>query len=224
MKIRNGYVSNSSSSSFLVSGIDLKKTLELNKNNNEMFIEGCEYNWDDDSFTIGELVTSMLGQIEEYNNDKRIIEFIESKIYDTCSQFYESLIPDQDCNTFHWDDTPANKMYEKYYLEKDFDITDDIKNLIKEKFARDYDKHYYFYLDWDTNELDKNINDKINELTNKLYTQTFKNKECYIFSYGDNHGIESGSLGAVMEYGFLGKKYLNTYLKSNFDIYQNNEH
>lgn len=229
MKIRANYVSNSSSSSFIIAGKDIKKTLEANINDTTV-CPHVEYYDDIPGMTYGDVNKNILGQINK-STEERVKNLIYYLIYKVVEDFREftfyRIIPNKKCNSFDWNFTPESEYYNKYDKGGKFDITEEMADYIKNGMKKYYKKtkktNEMDY--WDINEYCPKIDEMIKNLADKIFND-FKAKypEMYAVSYGDNHGECTGQMGCFVESEYLGHNTISGILNVNWDVFVNSEH
>lgn len=209
MKIRNNYVSNSSSSSFIIIGNNVIEILEKNINNNEKIYSG--------EFTYGEVNKEILRQCKYESNENKIKDFIYEMIYNLKESYITYIYESEFNQSNHY-------FHSEYNFIEDFTLTDKMKSIIYETMKNNKkdkeDELYYFCLNYGE-EYDKEEKELIDKIYNDLIAN---NKEVYTVSFGDNHGNCNGSIGEYVEHEYLGEKIINSCLNSNFKIYQVSEH
>ena len=226
MKIRNGYVSNSSSSSFVICGKNIKQILvnaiaNIQETINFDFWEDCNV------FTLKEINEEILRQIKlsNANSVKNVINgLITNSQLEYQNKIFWQKISKKRCNIYYDFNFPESEYYDKVIKNTMFELNGDEKTLIEKSMLDIYHKtnsvdSWSYYIR--SNELDKLI-EKHSEL---IYEQLTKNgNEIYVVSFGDNHGACTGALGWFVESEYLGQKTMNSYLNANFEIYHLNEH
>lgn len=229
MKVRNGFVSNSSSSSFIICGQNVLESLKSGFNDNELVYTNDEW-YKNDSTTFGMVNTEIYDQCKN-SNEEAIKSCIDGKLYESIGNFrikciYEKGIKDR-CYAYDWDDVREDEWYDKYNVGTIFELTDQIKTAIIKIIDDIYNKTHskqewdYYIDDCDYPELRK----MIDQLIDNIYDNLIKNyREVYVVSFGDNHGVCSGPMGSYVEYTYLGKKQINTHLKTDFKIFHLCEH
>ena len=222
MKMRNGFVSNSSSSSFIIAGNSVMDTFKCHVNDNEVI----KTKYYDDEFTTGDIIKEMISQCENSNAD-HVKGVISGLIYQAASSYREKVfhnITKKRVVCYDWDDVPEDKWYEKYHKGTLFDINEKIRKLIRNGIKDIFEKtksteSWDYYKVIDNEEYEKLSDEIVNEIYNKI---TSENKEVYAVSFGDNHGACSGAMGWFVEDQYLGEKTINNSLNTNFQIYHYN--
>lgn len=229
MKIRSNFVSNSSSSSFIIAGKNIIETLKKFINDNTLCPEDEFYD-DMPNMTYGDVNKNLLDQIKE-SDDEMIKHFIYYSIYNVIEDFrkyaFYKMIPNTVCYCYDWDDVPENMFYDKYDKGKEFDITEEIRKYIQNCMKKYYKKT------GKTEEMDywciekycPKIDEMIKELVEKIFNEfKLKYNEIYVVSYGDNHGKCTGQMGHFVEHTYLGSNLVNNCFNVNWNIYCNSEH
>lgn len=224
MKARNGYVSNSSSSSFIIAGNGVMDVFNQHLNDGKIL----KTKYYDDEFTIGDITKEMISQCKE-SNETHVKGIISGLIYQSASSYKEKIfhnITKKRSVCYDWDDVPEDKWYEKYHKGTLFDINNKIKKMISNGVKDIFDKTkstecWDYYKVIDSEEYENLSNELVDEIYNKMVSE---NKEIYAVSFGDNHGACSGAMGWFVEDQYLGEKAMNNYLKTNFKIYHLNCH
>lgn len=225
MKIRTGYVSNSSSSSFIICGNGVKQILMNSLNNQDTM---CSDYWGDSTYyTVGEINKEILEQCEKSDN-KMVKNVIDSILYRSISSYQDKIfwekISKKECNMF-WGMTPESKTYDLNIKGSFFDLSDEAKEVIEKSMMKIYKKtkseSHWDYYRMDSDELNAIIEKQVESIYNSMKES---GKEVYAVSFGDNHGECTGALGWLVESEYLGNKEINLYLNSNFEIYQSDEH
>lgn len=217
MKIRTNYISNSSSSSFLIYGENLLQTL-INSLMSEQSICAFDYWGSSYCFTIKELNEEIINQCENVSEDD-IKTFIRHKFYESieCFKekiFYEQINPKR--NLFI-----ANSSYEEDLFSLNDELKQEIKNAMLHLYQSIKSDNIYDYYTLQSDKFDKLIDFHVNDIYNKLNKN---NNELYIVSFGDNHGNCTGNKGYFVESEYLGNKEINLYLDEKINIIQLNEH
>lgn len=225
MKIRTGYVSNSSSSSFIICGNGVKQILMNSLNNQDTM---CSDYWEDSTYyTVGEINKEILEQCEKSDNEK-VKNVIDSILYRSISSYQDKIfwekISKKECNMF-WGMTPESKIYDLTIKGSFFDLSDEAKEVIEKSMMKIYKKtkseSHWDYYRIDSDELNATIEKQVESIYNSMKEN---GKEVYAVSFGDNHGECTGALGWLVESEYLGNKEINLYLNSDFEIYKSNEH
>ena len=171
MKIRNGFVSNSSSSSFLIS---LSKIPENNIEVHKLFFQDLDYDkdiiGDDRSFPIKRLSTIIYEDIIYFNNldEAEKLKMIKAEIVD-------NMIKEK------WN---YKKQEFEYIVDKQYFIVDDhIQQLINDIEDKvDYDEKAFF---------------ELSEIYYKNYLENNKNSKLVALSYSDNDDF----INSYLEHG-----------------------
>jgi hypothetical protein len=193
MKIRNGFVSNSSSSSFIVavtkpmaSVYDVKNefyyknkkvVLTTDKVYQEENARGVSYDYGDTKISLGDASAMIAGQLQRQKpmTKKQVIEEVSCGYFDG--------IPE-----WHYD-TPANKFRNEYRQKFGHDIMDDAADKVQQK------KY------WDMQEKEWADNKKATKAAAKKVVDAFmkenKGKKFFVLTFSDNDGEISG----IMEHG-----------------------
>lgn len=217
MKIRMSYVSNSSSSSFIVAGNNVMQILKKNVNNNQIVKNDyCEY-------TVGEITKEMISQCKN-STVEMIKDIIYNSVYQTASAYCTKCFIDitgAECCCYDWDNTPENEWYAKYYENTIFDINDEMKNFIKNGATNIFKKNKKAE-SWDFQKIlyDAEFEKISLKITENIYKEIKdNNKEIYAMSFGDNDGACAGEIGSLVEGYYLGDNQISRFLKSDFNIY-----
>lgn len=224
MKVRNGYVSNSSSSSFIIAGNNVMEILKKNLGNSSLI---------KDDFlkfecSAGDIVKEIVNQCKDSTVDL-VKGVVNGLVYESSREYFLYVYYKVSGDTpvcYDWQNVREDKWYDRYIKETVFDINKKAKDFINKgvkdiynqtKSKREFD--YYKVIDSDDY---KSIMDEIVE---SIYTKlASENQEMYAVSFGDNHGACSGNMGWVVEDYFLGQKAINNYLGSDFQVYHYNCH
>ena len=224
MKIRTNYVSNSSSSSFIICGNNVKQTLEKNILSDEKVT--VDY-WGYSDVNIGEVNEEILRQCN-VSDDESVKNVIDGILYHSFdfyrSKIFWEKISNKSCNMF-WGNVAESRIYDLEISGTFFELSDETKLAIEKAIMDKYNEtksiKSWDYCGVETKELQDCFNKQVETLFDKIKTD---NKEVYAVSFGDNHGQCTGSMGWFVESEYLGQKLINNYLKSDFKIYVNNEH
>ena len=226
MKIRQGYVSNSSSSSFIICGNNILNILKQHLNDSRIYtIPRSLFNFDD--IVIGEAISEIYRQCKNSNLAK-IKTFIrcllEQSVSEYCNYIFWNKISKRKCNCFYGD-IPESDIYNKYIDNTLFGLTDKMKqfigNYLVKKHEETKSEDHYDYYDVDDVKLEKMITKKANELYKYLRNN---HNEIYYVCFGDNEGDCSGTIGGFVEYNYLGQQNINKDLNTNFTIYKSSNH
>ena len=222
MKMRNGFVSNSSSSSFIVAGDNVMEIFKRNIDNNQIVKNDyCEY-------TVGQITSEMISQCTK-STVEMIKGIIAGLVYQSASAYEVKCflnITGQKSNCYDLDDVPEDKFYDKYHANTFFDINDKMKEFIRNGVRSVYKENksrdkWDYYKTIDNEDFEKISNEIVDDIYKKIAAE---NKEMYAVSFGDNHGACSGDMGWLVEDQYLGEKEMNNYLKTDFKIYHLNCH
>lgn len=227
MKLRMNYVSNSSSCNFLIYGKNLMQTLVKSLISEETL---CAFDYWGTSyhFTIKELNKEIINQCNNNNIDD-VKNFIHSKIAESIDYFKEKVFHENIAvnikSSYYISELSNHKIYDSEYDKDIFALNDELKQEITNKMLEFYEINksdciYDYYL-LNSNKMNELIENLVNDIYNKLKEN---NNELYVVSFGDNHGICSGSMGYFVESEYLGNKEINLYLDEKINIINLNEH
>ena len=154
MKMRNSFVSNSSSSSFIICGNNVYDIVKNNINNNEL----VEY--EPDYFTpvsVGEISDEMIRQFDA--STREMVEhsaycIFHESVQSYFDKIYWTKIADSRCNCFDFRGNSEANFYDVYCENGDFSLCDDVKRKIEDKVFDIYKKtnskkHFDYYIDID---------------------------------------------------------------------------
>lgn len=189
MKTRSGFVSNSSSSSFIVAFSKKVKTKEDVLK--EMFPKGeraviCEYGWDDDSKSLDSLTAAEL-VFDQISKNKPLSK---QQIIESISSGYFEGFPEYD---FYSDKEESRKIEKEHRDKYGIDIRD-------EKANKEMYKKWNKALQKEWGEHDAKIREAA-KLFYKNHKHLFEGKVVYAVEFGDNHGPCHGPTGNIMENG-----------------------
>lgn len=222
MKIRKYFVSNSSSSSFIVAGDNVMEILKRNIDNNQIVKNDyCEY-------TVGQITSEMISQCTK-STVEMIKGIIAGLVYQSASAYEVKCflnITGKKSNCYDFDDVSEDKFYDKYHANTLFDINDKMKEFIrngvrsvyKESKSRD---EWDYYKTIDNEDFEKISNEIVDDIYRKIAAE---NKEMYAVSFGDNHGDCSGDMGWLVEDYYLGENAISDFLNSKINVYHLNCH
>lgn len=130
MKIRNGYVSNSSSSSFLVVGVK-KRFDEINIKDMNIYVRGKQLNDGEDFF---QLDKSKYQYIRDNIKDKKIFEFYDVDYFESCE---EQLA-----------DIEYRQCQQLFEIEQDYHYSIDVQDIEHRYFEQTEEKwnNYIYFL------------------------------------------------------------------------------
>ena len=221
MKIRASYVSNSSSSSFILCGNNILECLKNSFDSENYLVDEFEKK----KISYGDCNKEIYNQCKNYSNELKIKEVLREKIYESCDMYFkyyaDVLGVNKCCCYYCYDDGELKEsdIYNKKIKGKEYDITDRMKGLIKnyinerKKIDKDLDFIYFTY------SLNKDIEEEFNKIVENLFDYLKnKYKEIYVVSFGDNHGECSGVMGGIIEHQYLGMEFINNN-KNEFNIH-----
>ena len=177
MKIRNGFVSNSSSSSFVVAFDKKPKTKEALKK--LMFDDKKSVDYYGDIILVDDIVERVFDDLQgqETLTKDKVVEIISSGSFDG--------YPERDYNKR----SPADKISDKYYKTTRQSIHQlDPDSTIYKKYAKLRDKEWA--------DQAKEVDIAAAKYLEKIW-KDFEGKKVYSFEYSDNGG---GPLGSAMEH------------------------
>ena len=222
MKIRTCFVSNSSSSSFLLCGKDIISTLMKFVNDNYVI------SYDDYYYAnVGRINQEIINQCKHYSNNERITEVIRALLVGAMSSYYDYYTWGKTDNCFSVCSDDYN-FYNNHFKGTVFELSNDLIEQIKKESEKYKDENGIFS-SW-VFLYDEVNHPKIYEQINKQADEIFKKLkelygDVYVVSFGDNHGECDGDIGAIVEYQYLGENQINSYIKDKkIKIFQLNEH
>ena len=230
MKIRSNFVSNSSSSSFIIAGKNILSTLRKFIHDDKMVNYEPRWYEDEKDFSYGEVAKEIIRQCQ-ISKVEDIKNIIFNKVYESCENYiiqqYYKLFTDKKPNVFDLDDVSEDKFYEKYFQGTDFDIPIELKFEINKEMY-EYSKKNPNASSWEYLNFGNYISEsqkKIENIVNDIYNDfKSKYKEMYCVSFGDNHGNCEGRMGTFVEYDYLGNKSILNHMNTDWNIYRMNEH
>lgn len=186
MKIRTSFVSNSSSSSFVVAFKKKPKTdlellsilFPLDKSN---YRTGVVADWEDasvDALSAATIIWEQLKDQKELTKDE-ILEEIESGWFEGHPVYNNNYYYDN-----HTESTKISKEYTSLFK----------KNIHDKDADPNWKKRYNDAWKKECDEYDRLVNKAAKELMDRVYPAKFKGKKCFRFSFSDNDGTVFSTL------------------------------
>ena len=201
MKIRYSYVSNSSSSSFIICGDNVIELIKAGISRNETVYADSYYGIEEtEIINIGKLNEKIYNVLD--TSEQNLFNLIYGEMTGIASYYIDFNDKLESYSIYKFSDESI-KLIEEYKM---------IANKYKHDYKklRPYEKAY-------CNSIAEDVKNIIKELKSKY-------KEVVTIRVGDNHGDITGTDGWYIESEYLGRKLINTELQTKFDIIRINEH